>query len=462
MIKNIDDNQNIIQSENLVDYFINIYLSNMDLICENTGEAMNLARREAIENFNINSIYNHENEKYKHINIRKIFSYAYEKYFVPTAFQKTSDIFICDVYDLVSYKIFLQNGFYCNKNEKLTILENGVVYGSLAEASIKYPELFKQYYNKISDNENEGLAALNTAFAQDGIFVYIPQNVVLDKPLQITNILLGESNTMVQHRNLFIVEQNAQANILICNNTFSDSKFLTNCVNETFAGNNAHLNVVRLQNEHNNSNHFSFSHIKQENGSYYTDNTITLNGGVVCNNINTLLAGEHCENHTFGLFLVDRSQYVANYTSVNHAAPHCTSNEHFKGILDDSATGIFKGKILVSSHADKTEAFQTNNNIMLSDSSRMFTRPQLEIYADDVKCSHGVTVGRLDEEVLFYMRSRGIEYRRAQLLQLFGFAYDVIRKINIEVLRNSVADLVEKRLRGELSQCIGCTYQCKK
>ncbi|MDR2292728.1 MAG: Fe-S cluster assembly protein SufD [Prevotellaceae bacterium] len=461
MTKNIDDTQNSVKPENLTDYFVNIYLSNMDLICENAGEAMNFARSEAIENFNINSIYNHENEKYKHIDIQKIFSHAYEKYFVPTAFQKTNDIFICDVYDLISYKIFLQNGFYC-KNEKLTILENGVIYGSLAEASTKYPELFKQYYNKIADNENEGLVALNTAFAQDGIFVYIPQNVVLDKPVQITNILLGENNTMVQHRNLFIVEQNAQANILICNNTFSDSQFLTNCVNEIFAGKNARLDIVRLQNEHNHSNHFSFSHIKQEKGSCCTDNTITLNGGVVCNNINTLLAGAHCENHTFGLFLVDKSQYIANYTSVNHAAPHCTSNEHFKGILDDNATGIFKGKILVSPHADKTEAFQANNNIMLSDSSKMFTRPQLEIYADDVKCSHGVTVGRLDEETLFYMRSRGIEYRQAQLLQLFGFAYDVIGKISVEALRNSVADLVEKRLRGELSQCIGCTYQCKK
>ncbi|MDR1551896.1 MAG: Fe-S cluster assembly protein SufD [Prevotellaceae bacterium] len=459
MIKSTDDN--IIQPENLADYFVNLYLSNMDLICENVGEAMNLARSEAIENFNINSIYNHENEKYKHIDIQKIFSHAYEKYFIPTAFQTASDMFVCDVYDLISHKIFLQNGF-CRRNSKLTILENGVIYGSLAEASIKYPELFRQYYNKIADNQNEGLVALNTAFAQDGIFVYVPQNAVLDKPLQITNILLGENDTMVQYRNLFIIEQNAQANILICDNTFSDSKFLANCVNETFVGNAAHLETVRLQNEHNHSNHFSFSYVKQEKGSACTDNTITLNGGVVCNNISTLLDGEHCENHTFGLFLVDRSQYVANYTSVNHAAPHCTSNEHFKGILDENATGIFKGKILVSPHADKTEAFQANNNIMLSDTSRMFTRPQLEIYADDVKCSHGVTTGRLDEDALFYMRSRGIENRRAQLLQLFGFACDVISKISIETLRNSVADLVEKRLHGELTQCIGCTYQCKK
>jgi Fe-S cluster assembly protein SufD len=453
---------NDMQEINLVDYFVNLYLDNMDLICENVGDAMNIARSEAIENFNINSIYNRENEKYKHIDIKKIFSDAYEKYFVPTTFGTSDEIFICDVSDLNSYKIFLQNGFYSKKNEKLTTLENGVIYGSLSEASIKYPEIFKKYYNKISDNENEGLVALNTAFAQDGVFVYVPQNVVIDKPVQITNILLGESNTMVQYRNLFIIEQNAQANILICNNTFSGSKFLTNCVGETFVAKDARLEVVRLQNEHNMSNHFSFSHAKQEKGSVYADNTITLNGGVVCNNISALLAGEHCENHTFGLFPVDKSQYVANYTSINHASPRCTSNEHFKGILDDSATGIFKGKIHVSPHADKTEAFQANNNIMLSDASRMFTRPQLEIYADDVKCSHGVTVGRLDEDALFYMRSRGMEYRQAQLLQLFGFAYDIISKISMESLRNSVADLVEKRLRGELSQCIGCTYQCKK
>jgi Fe-S cluster assembly protein SufD len=434
----------------------------MDLICENVGETMNAARSEAIENFNINSIYNRENEKYKHIDIQKIFSYAYEKYFVPLAFQASNEIFICDVSDLDSYKIVLQNGFYCSANKKLTTLENGVIYGSLAEASIKYPEIFKQYYNKIADNENEGLVALNTAFAQDGVFIYVPENVVFDKPIQITNILLGENPTMVQYRNLFVIEQNARANILICDHTFSDTEFLTNCLSETYINRNANAEIIRLQNEHNRSNHFSFLYAKQENSSRYTDNTITLNGGAVCNTINAVLAAEHCENHTFGLFLVDALQYVANYTSINHVSPRCLSNELFKGILNDSATGIFKGKILVSPHADKTEAFQSNNNIMLSDTAKMFTRPQLEIYADDVKCSHGVTVGRLDEDALFYMRSRGIELQQAKLLQLFGFAYDVISKISIEILRTRVADLVEKRLRGELSQCIGCTYQCKK
>ncbi|MDR0420881.1 MAG: Fe-S cluster assembly protein SufD [Prevotellaceae bacterium] len=460
MTNNVDTAK--LKYKNPVNAFINPYLLNMDLICANAGEAMNGARKKAIENFNINGIYNRENDKYKHFDIQNIFSYDYEKYFVPNAFQTDNDMFICDIYDLISYKIFLQNGFYTDKNEKLTVLDNGVIYGSLAEASVKYPEIFKKYYNQIADGKNEGLVAMNTAFAQDGVFVFLPQNAILDKPVQITNILLGESNSMVQYRNLFIVEPNAKANILICNNTFSDSKFLANCINETFVANNARLEVVRLQNEHNNSCHFSFTHVKQENGSVYTDNTITLNGGVVCNNMETTLAGEHCENHTFGLFLADRSQYVANYTAVNHASPHCTSNELFKGILDDMATGIFKGKIHVSPHADKTAAFQANNNILLSDASRMFTRPQLEIYADDVKCSHGVTVGRLDEEALFYMRSRGMEYRQAQLLQLFGFAYDIISKISAESLRDSIADMVEKRLKGELSQCIGCTYQCKK
>jgi Fe-S cluster assembly protein SufD len=454
--------EKIIAPEKLVDYFVNLYLSNMDLICENVGETMNAARSEAIENFNINSIFNRENEKYKHIDIQKIFSYAYEKYFVPTAFQASNEIFICDVSDLDSHKIVLQNGFYRSADKKLTTLENGVIYGSLAEASIQYPEIFKQYYNKIADNENEGLVALNTAFAQDGVFIYLPENAVLDKPIQITNILLGENPAMVQSRNLFIVERNAQANILICDNTFSDTEFLTNSVSETYLNHNANAEIIRLQNEHNHSNHFSFLYAKQENSSRYTDNTITLNGGAVCNTINAALVGEHCENHTFGLFLVDKSQYVANYTSINHASPRCESNELFKGILDDSATGIFKGKILVSPHADKTKAFQSNNNIMLSDTAKMFTRPQLEIYADDVKCTHGVTVGRLDDDALFYMRSRGIELHQAKLLQLFGFAYDVISKINIEILRTRVADLVEKRLRNELSPCIGCTYQCKK
>jgi len=450
------------KTENLVKYFTDLYFANFDLICENTGESMNIARSEAIENFNINGIFNGENEKYKHINIQEIFSDTYEKYFVPTELQTTEEIFTCDVSNLNTHEIFLVNGFYFAKNEKLTTLENGVVYGSLAEASIKYPELFKKYYNKISDNENEGLIALNTAFAQDGIFIYVPQNIVADKPIQIVNLLLGNNPAMTQYRNLFVIDKNAQANILICDHTISDSKFITNCVSETFVEANAHVEIVRLQNEHNLANHFSFFHTKQERDSRCTDNIITLNGGVVCNNVTTLLAGEYCENHTNGLFLVDKSQCVANYTSANHISPRCTSTELFKGILDDSAIGIFKGKILVSPHADKTEAFQSNDNIMLTDTARMYTRPQLEIYADDVKCSHGVTVGRLDDDALFYMRSRGIELRDARLLQLYGFAYDVISKIGIEPLRDCVAELTEKRLRGELTKCASCAYKCDK
>ena len=446
----------------LVDYFVNLYIANMDLICENAGETMNAMRSAAIENFNIISIFNRENDKYKHLDIRKIFSDNYEKYFVPTVRQTDADIFVCDVSELNSHKIFLINGFYYSNTEPLTTLDSGVIYGSLANASIKYPEIFKKYYNKICNNENEGLVALNTAFAQDGIFIYVPQNVVVDKPIQIVNILFGDNPTMVQYRNLFVIDENAQANILVCNHTISGSKFLANCVGETFLENNSQLETVYLQNEHDNSHHFSFLHTQQANGSVCTSNTITLNGGVVSNTIDTQLTDTHCENHTYGLFLADNNQYVANYTEINHASPQCTSNEHFKGILDDSATGIFKGKILVSPHADKTKAFQSNNNIMLTDTARMFTRPQLEIYADDVKCSHGVTVGRLDEEALFYMRSRGIEYRQAQLLQLFGFAYDIMNKISIKPLRDRIANLVEKRLNGELSQCIGCTYQCRK
>jgi Fe-S cluster assembly protein SufD len=456
-MKSVDINET-----GLVNYFVNLYIENMDLICENSGETMNAMRSEAIENFNINSIFNRENEKYKHLDIQKIFSDNYEKYFVPTTQQTDADIFVCDISELNSYKIFLVNGFYYSNTEQLTTLNNGVVYGSLAEASIQYPEIFKKYYNKICCNESEGLIALNTAFAQDGIFIYVPQNVIVDKPIQIVNILYGDNPTMAQYRNLFVIDENAQANILVCNHTISDSKFLANCVSEIFLQNNARLEIVHLQNEHNNSHHFSFLHTQQAHGSICTSNTITLNGGVVSNTIATQLADKHCENHTFGLFLADNYQYIANYTEINHAAPQCTSNEHFKGIIDDNATGIFKGKILVSPHADKTEAFQSNNNIMLTDAARMFTRPQLEIYADDVKCSHGVTVGRLDEDALFYMRSRGIEHRQAQLLQLFGFAYDVINKISIETLRDRVANLVEKRLNGELSQCIGCTYQCRK
>ncbi|MDX9854081.1 MAG: SufD family Fe-S cluster assembly protein, partial [Tenuifilaceae bacterium] len=189
-------------------------------------------------------------------------------------------------------------------------------------------------------------------------------------------------------------------------------------------------------------------------------NTISLHGGIIRNNIHVLLNDTNCENHTYGLALVDRNQHVDTYSFIDHAQPNCVSNELYKALLDDQATGAFNGRILVRKDAQKTEAYQSNNNLLLTADARMYTKPQLEIYADDVKCSHGATIGQLDQEARFYMQARGISEREARLLLMFGFAHDVVGKIKIEPLRERIDELVNKRLRGELSRCHSCPMHC--
>jgi len=332
----------------------------------------------------------------------------------------------------------------------------------MAEAAKQYPDLLKQHYSKYADYEKDGLVALNTAFAQDGTFIYVPRGAGTDRAVQIVNVLLSPEDLFVQHRNLVIVEDNATARVVVCDHSLSAHHYLTNSVTEIYVGPNAHLDYVKLQNENDNSNQISSSFVHQERSSDALFNTITLHGGLIRNNVYTRLNGEGASNQTLGLFLVDKTQHVDNYTFVDHAVPNCTSRQNFKGILDDQATGAFNGRILVRPQAQKTLAYQANNNILLTNDARMSTKPQLEIYADDVKCSHGATVGQLDQNAIFYLQSRGISIREARLLLMYAFGQEILSKITVDPLRERLADLVDKRLRGELTRCNSCPLHCQE
>ena len=216
-----------------------------------------------------------------------------------------------------------------------------------------------------------------------------------------------------------------------------------------------------MQNQHNNTVQVSNSFVYQERDSRVSTNVITLHGGSIRNNLVVSLDGEGCENNSFGLFLADQEQHVDNFTFVNHMKPNCVSNQLYKGILDDKATGAFNGKIHVWKDAQKTIAYQKNNNILLTDDAKMNSKPQLEIYADDVKCSHGATVGQLDQDALFYLRSRGIDEKESRLLLMYAFAHEVVSKITVPALQERTDDLIDKRLRGELSRCYDCKMKCE-
>jgi Fe-S cluster assembly protein SufD len=216
-----------------------------------------------------------------------------------------------------------------------------------------------------------------------------------------------------------------------------------------------------VQNQHNNAGKITHTFIHQERDSYASSNNVTLHGGLVRNATWHRLAGENAETHSYGIFLSDKHQHVANFVMVDHAAPHCNSTQLFKGVLDENATGAFNGQIMVRPDAQGTNAYQSNNNILMSEEAKMDTKPQLEIYADDVKCSHGATVGQLDQDALFYLRSRGISQKESLHLLMYAFTDEVLKEIKLEALRGRITELVDKRLRGELSKCNNCKMKCR-
>lgn len=441
--------------------YLDLYKENIEKISSISSPYINSFRRAAFEKFREMGIPTKKDEAYKYTNLNIFFDHDYKSYFMPVTsdFIKAEE-FRCDVADLDAYGIVLLNGFYPTINEKLRQLPSGVWIGSLNEAAVRFPEIIKKHYGKYAKSENDGLIHLNTAMASDGVFVYVPEGVAQAKPVQVVNLVQSDEDMFNQHRNLIIVEKNAEFSIIICDHTLSPQKFLTNAVTEVFVGENSHFDLIRVQNEHNAACKITHTFIHQERNSVASSNNMTLHGGLIRNSTYHYLGGEGAESNSYGLFLTDKWQHVDNFVNVDHAFPHCTSNQLFKGVLDDMSTGAFNGRILVRPDAQGTLAYQKNNNILLTDDAKMDSKPQLEIFADDVKCSHGATVGQLNDEALFYLQSRGIDKREARLMLMFGFAHEVIQNIKIEPLRERMDNLVMQRLKGELTRCASCMVKC--
>lgn len=445
-----------------VDKYIELFHSNREQIGEGDPQFLRELREAAIQSFEQSGFPLRKQEAYKYTHLEPVFDGELSFHFSPREIEfDDQEIFRCDVPMLDSNVLMVLNGFFYNPEGKnLYELDNGIIYGSLKEATLRYPDLVGRYMGQNAHMADEAFVSLNTAFSQDGIFLYVPENQHLEKPIQIIHLLLSDKNQMVHHRNLFILEKNASAQVIVCDHTLSPHMFLTNSVTEAYAGENADFDVLRLQNEHNNSCQVTNTWINQQRDSRCQHGTITLHGGMVRNNLHIKMDGEGVETSALGLFLIDKNQHVDSYTVIDHASPNCTSNQHYKGVLDDVSTGAFNGKIHVHPDAQKTIAYQTNKNILLSDTAKMNTKPQLEIYADDVKCSHGATVGQLDEDALFYLQSRGIPRDESRLMLMDAFADDVIARIKQPALKERIADLVGKRLRGELSRCNNCAMHC--
>lgn len=369
-------------------------------------------------------------------------------------------IFTCDVYDLDTFSITLLNGWFVYKHAPLSRLPNGAVIGSLAKAMEVYPDLVDQYLGKAVKSENYELAALNTAFMQDGLFIYVPDGAKMDKPVQLINIVNSEHPLFLQPRHLIIAGKKSELTLVHCDHSLTHNVSFTNTVLELYADEGAVIDHYKIQNKGRNSGLVTHSFFQQKRDSKLTSNIVTLNGGFTKNIVDASIEETGCESAHYGLYLVDSNQHVDNQVNIDHMAESCRSDQLFKGILDDEAKAVFSGKVLVRRHAQKTQAFQNNKNILLTDDAKANTQPHLEIYADDVKCSHGATVGQLDPEAMFYMRSRGLCERTARQIMMIAFASEVVQKIQIEALRKRIHHMVEKRLKGELSICDQCVLHC--
>ena len=442
--------------------YIDLYKQCRTMIHEHSSDVMNSVRDEAFERFAASGFPTRRLERYKYTDTGKLFAPDYglnlNRLKIPVDPYKA---FRCDVPNLSTSLYFVVNdGFYQDERPKGHLPE-GVVVGSLREhTSHPLTSSSADLYNQLAGKANDAVTDLNTMLAQDGLYVYVPKNVKVDRAIQVINILRSDVDLMVNRRVLIVLEAGAELKMLFCDHAADDRNFLATQVIEAYVGENASLDLYCLEETHHKSVRVSNVYIDQQRDSRVNHNVITLHNGVTRNKLDLTFTGEGAECQCYGCVIADKHQHVDNNTLITHKVPHCTSNELYKYVLDNQATGAFAGRVLVEHGAQKTTSQMTNQNLTASKEARMYTQPMLEIYADDVKCAHGSTVGQLNDAALFYMRQRGISLEEAKVLLQNAFINEVIDKMQLEPLRDRLHYLVEKRFRGELNKCKGCQL-CK-
>lgn len=437
--------------------YIDLYNGCRAMLSGHSSDVLNAVRDRAFDDFSRQGFPTRKVERYKYTDIAELFAPDYglnlNRLDIPV---NPYDAFRCDVPNLSTSLYFVVNDAFYSKAQPKGHLPEGVIVDSLSAVAKEKPDFIAKYYANIARTDEDAVTALNTMLAQDGLLVYVPRGIKVDRAVQVINILRSDVDLMVNRRVLIIVEDGAEIKLLFCDHAADDRRFLATQVIEAYVGDNAGLDLYCLEETHARNVRVSNLYIEQQANSRVNHNIITLHNGVTRNRTDLVLAGEGAECRLNGCVIADKQQHVDNNTLIDHKVPHCTSTELYKYVLDGEATGAFAGRVLVRHGAQNTASEMRNQNICAIREARMFTQPMLEIYADDVKCAHGSTVGQLNDAALFYMRQRGISLKEAKLLLEFAFINEVVDSIQLMPLRDRLHLLVEKRFRGELSKCEGC------
>lgn len=444
-----------------INQYVNLYRENLQAINSHSADVLNRMRDIAYRSIGEKQLPCKGIEGFEKTSIEDMFAPDFgvniNRMNIPV---NVAASFRCDVPNMSTWMSFIVNDKYQASSTARNNMPAGVIVDSLAQVAMANPALVEKYYGKAAPIDDVSVA-LNTMLVQDGVMIYVPRGTKLEKPLQLVNIFSSPIDLMAVRRLLIVVEDDAEAQLLICDHTQdSEHKYLSSQVIEVFLGENAKFDLYDIEESSLKTSRYSRLFARQSAGSNLLVNGMTLVGGTTRNSYDIDILGDRCETLLAGMAIGSENQHTDNCSNVNHHAAHCQSRQLFKYVLDDESTGAFEGSILVAPEAAYTEAYQSNRNLLASTSAKMHTKPQLEIYNDEVKCSHGATTGQLDASALFYMRARGISEKEARLMLMQAFMVDVIDTVRMEGLRDRLRHLVEKRFYGQQTLCADCGISC--
>lgn len=434
---------------NIKDWYINKFEDFRERINGNGKSFLNKIRREAISHFSKLGFPTTRSEEWKYTDISPILRHHYR--LIETIPQiRVQDIkqYIFEKYSR-NLLVFI-NGEYAADFSSLNADKNDLVISPLEVALQQHSDILQNYVSSIANFSDEPFTALNTAFSHEGAFIHIPENVIIDEPIQLLYLSYASDTPFQCHpRNLIIMGKGSQAKIIENHHSLSQGIYFNNAVTEVFLDKQTNLKHLKFQNDGQKAFRISRTQVNQRNNSEYNSISIDVGGAIVRNNLGVCIDGENAETNLYGFYLMNGQQHIDNHTNIDHLKPHCVSNELYKGILSDQARAVFSGTIYVARDAQKTNAFQSNKNLLLSEEAEIDSKPQLKIFADDVKCSHGATIGQLDEEALFYLQQRGLNAVKATNLLRMAFAHDVLEKIDVDPVKQYIEKVIHNHLNKE-------------